>query len=122
MPDKLDAVEATPVGGDGLMAHRVFAAHWWGNAEVADAVLADMNATNATLDLRSPRQLAQASDIDLLDCFGVTQSNDFAKTVKALTKAHQTLKGLTSPATTACRTKWQSRLNMRPIACSRIDV
>ena len=91
---KLDAVEASPVGLGEAAVHRVFAAHWWNSAEVADAVLADMNHAAATIDLRSPRQLAQSSDIDLLDCFGVTQSNEFASTVKALIKAQPHLKGL----------------------------
>jgi len=96
---KLDAVEASPVGLGDSVQHRVFATHWWGNAEVADAVLADMSQKAATIDLRSPRQLAQSVDLDLLDCFGVTESNDFAKTAKALVKAQPHLKGLVEVAT-----------------------
>jgi PEP-utilising enzyme, mobile domain len=93
---KLGAVEASPVGL-GATDHRVFVAHWWGSAEVADAVLADLaktaNPAKASLDIRSPWQLAQHSDLELLDCFGVAPSNDFANTVVKLVGQHPALNG-----------------------------
>jgi pyruvate,orthophosphate dikinase len=71
---RLGAVEAAVVGLDGDKPHRVFAAHWWGSAEVAEAVVADL-ASCATVDVTAPTLLTPDEDNELLGAFGTSVEN-----------------------------------------------
>lgn len=79
---EMNAVPGAPVdlGVDGY-EHAVQASYWWGDAEVADAVLHGIaqlpEPWRVTIDLRTPEELIQESDKGLIDCFGTATDKKF---------------------------------------------
>jgi pyruvate,phosphate dikinase len=90
---RLDAYESYPVGQDfGL--HAVQATHWWGNKDVAEAVVADLNPDLCILDLRGPREFMRDSDQGLMSCFGQSEPK-FGPVLREVMVDHKDkLKGL----------------------------
>ena len=90
---KLDAYESYPVGQDfGL--HAVQATYWWGNKDVAEAVIADLNPDLCVLDLRGPREFMRDSDQGLMACFGQSEPK-FGPVLREVMVEHKDkLKGL----------------------------
>lgn len=72
--DKLGAVEAVVVGIPGDQEQQVFAAHWWGNEQVAEIILKDVveHSPNATINLSATDQWADPADMALLGAFGTS--------------------------------------------------
>jgi hypothetical protein len=74
---KLDAIQGHPVDQDFDGDHVVQAAYWWGNKDVAEAVIDAIGGRHSyeavILDLRGPREFMPESDFGLLACFGQSE-------------------------------------------------
>lgn len=95
---KLGAVQGMPTDCGPEVHHAVQAAHWWGNREVAEAVIAEIaelaSFERIWIDIRSPRSFTPDSDQELLSCFGQSDPK-FAPVLQDVLLSHKgALQGL----------------------------
>ncbi|MCO5157854.1 MAG: PEP-utilizing enzyme [Aquamicrobium sp.] len=99
---KVDAIPGVPVDDDQVGGEHqcIQVAYWWGHDELIDVLVSDLKDQAVReftiLDLRSPLELMQPEDADLVNAFGVNPyADDFDTALKqALFAAGGELKGL----------------------------